>query len=309
MYESLIKHYPTAHLYVLAFDNKCYDILNKINLKDASIISLKQFETNELLKVKKTRKKNEYCWTCTPSLILYCLEHFNLDTCTYLDADIYFFSSPEPLFKELPQGKSVMITEHRFSSQYKELEKTSGKYCVQFMTFKKNDTGTKVLKWWKDACLEWCYAYYENGKFGDQKYLDDWTNRFKGIHELQHLGGGVAPWNVQQYDFSKEFNLIFYHFHGLRFIPKNKILLGPYSLSNKIISLIYQPYVKHLEKIKNQIYQLDKSIDPHGIDNTYNKKIRPEKPVEFIKNMIKSVLRKNKKPNNYIFSTKKFIQS
>lgn len=49
-----------------------------------------------------------------------------------------------------------------------------------------------------------CVMQLENGKFGDQKYLDDWTARFKDVHVLQHLGGGIAPWNVQQYTFQKE---------------------------------------------------------------------------------------------------------
>ena len=85
-----------------------------------------------------------------------------------------------------------------------------------------------VLNWWRNACLDWCYAKAEDGKFGDQKYLDDWASRFEGVHELQHLGGGIAPWNVQQYIFKcedskiigteittgKKFEVIFYHFHG-----------------------------------------------------------------------------------------------
>jgi len=80
--------------------------------------------------------------------------------------------------------------------------------------------------------LEWCYNRQEEGKFGDQKYLDDWCTRFEGIHELQHLGGGVAPWNMQQYTFmnkggkvygienstKKTFSIVFYHFHGSFFL-------------------------------------------------------------------------------------------
>ena len=72
---------------------------------------------------------------------------------------------------------------------------------MQFMLFKNTEGGLKVLNWWRDCCLEWCYNRHEDGKFGDQKYLDDWTTRFKNIHVLRNLGGGLAPWNVQQYDF------------------------------------------------------------------------------------------------------------
>ena len=72
---------------------------------------------------------------------------------------------------------------------------------MQFVTFKNTVQGLKVLNWWRDACIEWCYARHEDGKFGDQKYLDNWTTMFEGVRELKHLGGGVAPWNLQQYDF------------------------------------------------------------------------------------------------------------
>jgi hypothetical protein len=69
------------------------------------------------------------------------------------------------------------------------------------MYFDNTEQGLKVLNWWRDRCLEWCFNRFEDGKFGDQKYLDDWTDRFEGIHVLKHLGGGLAPWNVQQYSF------------------------------------------------------------------------------------------------------------
>lgn len=199
MYYSLIKHCPDCYLYIFAFDDKCLKTLLILNLPRVIVISLEKFEDKQLLSVKPTRSKAEYCWTCTPSTILYCLKKFNLESCTYLDADLMFFDSPQILLNELGND-SVLITEHRYHPEH---DKTSysGKYCVQFMTFKNNSMGLKVLTWWRESCLDWCYARFEDGKFGDQKYLDGWLKRFEGIKVLQNHGGGVAPWNVLNYDF------------------------------------------------------------------------------------------------------------
>jgi hypothetical protein len=211
------------------------------------------------------------------------LENFNVDNCTYVDADIYFYSSPEPIFNELGEN-SILITEHRYSPQYnKELK--AGKYCVQFVTFKNDSNGLTALKWWRERCIDWCYARYEDGKFGDQLYLDDWTERFSGVHVLQHLGGGLAAWNVQQYEFrkqngkiigreistGKEFEVIFYHFHYLKFFKDNKIELGRRKLTAEVIEIFYKDYIKLLEQISSEIRKLDSTIDPNGsTERTFN---------------------------------------
>ena len=198
-YRSLEKHYGDFHLYIFAFDEKSYSILKKLEFKKATIISLKEFEDEELLTVKPTRSIAEYCWTSTSSTILYVLKNFNVDNCTYIDSDIFFYSSPKEIFDEMGD-KSILLTEHRYSPRYnKELK--AGKYCVQFVTFKNDERGLKALNWWRDRCIEWCYNRFEDGKFGDQLYLDDWTERFEGVHVMQNLGGGLAAWNIQQYKF------------------------------------------------------------------------------------------------------------
>ncbi|MBL7815865.1 MAG: hypothetical protein JNL70_12695 [Saprospiraceae bacterium] len=189
-----------AHLYVFAFDDKCYNVLTSMQLPNITVISLTEFEDEQLLAIKQTRSRGEYCWTCTSSTILYCIEKFNLSHCTYIDADMYFYQNPKILIDEKPSNCSVIITEHRYTPAY-DKSKLSGKYCVQFMYFDNTKEGLDALKWWRERCLEWCYNRFEDGKFGDQKYLDDWTTRFAGVHVLRHLGGGLAPWNVQQYGF------------------------------------------------------------------------------------------------------------
>jgi len=276
LYRSLEKVCDDFHLYIFAFDDRSFAVLQKLDLRKATIISLKEFEDAELLRVKPTRSRAEYCWTSTSSTILYVLENYTVDMCAYLDADMMFFESPKALFDEMGDD-SVLITEHRYSPRYNK-EALSGKYCVQFVSFRNNERGLEVLRWWRERCIEWCYARFEEGKFGDQKYLDDWTTRFTGVHELQHLGGGMAAWNVQQYDvfekngklFGKEkingheFPVIFYHFHYLRFLDKDRIELGRRLLSDSVLRLLYVPYLVELEKAKREIALIDPSFDPHG---------------------------------------------
>jgi len=291
LYRSLEQYCENFHLYIFAFDSISYRILKKLNLQKATIISLAEFEDEKLIEVKPTRTIAEYCWTSTSSTILYVLENFNVDNCTYVDADVYFYSSPKPIFDELG-NKSILITEHRYSPQYnKELK--AGKYCVQFVTFKKDDNGLKALKWWRDRCIEWCYARYEDGKFGDQLYLNDWTERFEGVHVMKHLGGGLAAWNVQQYEFTKiddklfgkeistgnEFEVIFYHFHYLKFLQNGKIELGRRKLSENVINIFYKNYIKELEKISNEISKLDSTFDPNG---SVNSQISWKTPILYI---------------------------
>lgn len=276
LYRSLERVCDSFHLYIFAFDEQCLIILKKLNLKHATVVSLSEFEDDELLSVKPTRSRAEYCWTCTSSTILYVLKKFNVAMCTYLDADMMFFGSPRALFDEMGNS-SVMITEHRYSPQYNKEAKT-GKYCVQFVSFRNDERGLAALTWWRDRCIEWCYARFEEGKFGDQKYLDDWKTRFEGVHELQHLGGGMAAWNVQQYDVAEkngrlfgkekksgnEFTVIFYHYHYVWYFNDGTVELGRRELSDAVLEKLYVPYFAEMEKAKKEIEAVDASFDAHG---------------------------------------------
>ena len=189
-------------LYIFCFDDKSYDILESMNLSRAVLVKSTVLENETMLKLKAERSKAEYCWTCTPQIIEYVLDNYDEESVTYIDADLYFFSSPQPLFDEIKKADAnVVITEHRFANNMngRRLCKRSGKYCVEFNYFDQSENSRKCLNWWKEKCIEWCYHIYEPERMGDQKYLEKFPKLFEGVHELQHLGGGVAPWNVQQY--------------------------------------------------------------------------------------------------------------
>lgn len=267
LYNSLIRLEVDFQLYIFAFDQETEKYLSELNLKNVVVIGLKEFEDEELLKVKSTRTMQEYCWTCASSTIYYCLNNFQIDHCTYLDADIYFFSDPIILFNEFGNN-SVMITEHKYAEEYDQTE-TSGKYCVQYISFKNDEIGREIIKYWRNACIEWCYARFEDGKFGDQKYLDDWTTRFKGVKVVENIGAGLAPWNVSKYDISsknnqiklkeinseKIYDLVFYHFHDLKFKDDGEWyfvsgILG-YKIWKDTLQSIYSRYLKELFHISN----------------------------------------------------------
>ncbi len=265
MYRSLERHCEAFHLYVFAFDQKSEEVLGHLALKHITVIGLKSFEDEALLAVKGDRTRAEYCWTSTSSTIRYVLHNFHTPHCIYLDADLYFYANPQVLINEMPADKSVLITAHRYTPAY-DKSALSGKYCVQFMYFRNDAAGLEVLEWWRNACLEWCYNRFEDGKFGDQKYLDDWINRFKCVHELQHLGGGLAPWNVQQYRLTslytlvekksqQRFHAIFFHFHGVKIFPSPYVIYAPkaYLLCADVRKSYYRPYVAELRTINSEL--------------------------------------------------------
>ncbi|MEG1925514.1 MAG: hypothetical protein RR415_07180 [Ruthenibacterium sp.] len=266
LYTSLQKVCDKFVLYCFCFDDRSKTILEHMKLSNVVLIHHKKFETEKLLQLKKERTKAEYCWTCTPIVIEYVLTHYSVENCTYIDADLYFFSNPKILFEEALDA-DVLITEHRFPSTKKgqRQQEKNGKYCVEYNYFSQNANSRKILAWWKEKCIEWCYFIHERERMGDQKYLNDWKTMFKNVHELQNLGGGVAPWNIGQYElvedhFSKEeialkekksnkvFNLVFYHFQNLRYLPNRKINLRSQCHNKKLKYAIYIPYIKEIEK-------------------------------------------------------------
>jgi hypothetical protein len=90
----------------------------------------------------------------------------------YLDADLFFYSNPQPIYDELGDG-SILIVGHRFSPEYRTSERTSGIYNVSMVVFRRDRDGLECLTWWKERVLEACRLDPEAGLCGDQTYLDD----------------------------------------------------------------------------------------------------------------------------------------
>ena len=270
LYNSLFRNCLEFNLWVLCMDDTTFNVMADFKSANLKLIKMSDFEDDELLQVKKTRSAMEYCWTLTPSLPLYVLKNNpEIEVISYLDADLYFYSDPKPVFDEFGD-KSIMIIEHRFPPGLKYLE-INGIYNVQMMTFRNDMNGMKCLKWWRERCNEWCYYEAKNGKLGDQKYLDDWITRFDGVHVLQHKGAGLAIWNIERYNITQKNNtifvdddrLIFYHFHGFHLF-ENGMKLGTnilYTLTNTEKEIIYQPYITELKRVLDNFNLVSMRMD------------------------------------------------
>jgi hypothetical protein len=272
MYRSLERVCPSFRLTAFCFDEVAVRILSDLDLEHLDVVPLADLEAHDaaLLSVKGDRSPVEYCWTATPALPLFMLEtRPDLEEITYLDADLLFFADPELLFEEM-RDASVMITPHRFSPEYAGHEE-NGLYNVQFMTFRRDERCLTALRWWHDRCIEWCYYRLEDGKLGDQKYLDDWPERFEGVHVLHHKGGGLAPWNASQYRvraregeiFVDEEPLVFFHYHRVRMRRDDKHDWHPpgFHIPRRTRRLVYPPYLRALDAALTEIQAVAPEFD------------------------------------------------
>lgn len=252
LHTSLMQHGQPFHLWILCIDELVEHQLRKLALPNVSLIALQEVETEALLSVKSSRTRGEYCWTLTPFTPQIVFDRDKtVDRVTYLDADLFFFDSPQILLREFENSrKHVLITEHAYAPEYCRTE-TSGRFCVQFMTFRRTPDGIKVMQWWQNRCLEWCYDRVENGKFGDQKYLDLWPTLFTDdVHILTQVNKTLAPWNVRHFAKKQDGNIapVFYHFHGLRLIAKNKLRFYTGYRVGKYGFIFYKEYLSAINK-------------------------------------------------------------
>ena len=259
--ESLQRQTPGFRLWVLCLDEACYEALCTLSIEGVHPIRLSSLERwdPEFARSRSTRSLIEYYFTASPVLPRYVLAHApEAAMVTYIDGDLYFFGSPEPIYAEM-EGASIGIIRHRFGNELAHLEQY-GIYNVGFLPFARDANGEACLSWWRERCLEWCHDRAEPGRFADQKYLDQWPVRFEGVREIAHKGANLAPWNLSRYVLSRrdgalfadEDPLIFFHFHGLKqrapgvFDPQlGRYLTVPGAL---VRNHVYAPYLQALAR-------------------------------------------------------------
>lgn len=257
---SIQAHLNEYKIYAFCMDDFSYNFLTeKYNCKNIETISLKELLLcyPNLVDLKSERSIVEFYFTCSPFICEFVFNKENSCThITYLDADLYFFSSPEYVYTEISES-SVAIIPHNFYGFGKRYVKY-GIYNVGWVTFKNNETGRLCLNSWLKKCAEWCFDYYdkEYERFGDQKYLENWEREFGDVKIIKQKGANLAPWNVGQYKVQEnkrggllidEDLLVFYHFASFKKLRPNvytTTISKYFTKPTKIVKeLIYDKYL------------------------------------------------------------------
>ena len=260
---SLSRQAPFSTIWVLCLDEATHALVGQFGGPAVERLRLADLEAWEprLPMARTDRTLVEYYWTCTPTLMAYMLARLPAgEVATYVDADLYFYAPLEPIYAEMGQA-SILIHGHRYAPEHAYMEAESGLYNVGLVAFRADERGWTALRWWQDTCLAACYLRPEQGYCGDQKYLDDWPERFEGVHVLRHLGAGLAPWNGTQYHYERRGDqllvegqpLIFYHFHAFAIITPQLFNQRYYVTPKALRAGVYGAYIAALQTALSNI--------------------------------------------------------
>lgn len=263
---SLLAHssQPVA-LFVLALDEACAAALPQALAplppgSRLSVVTMAEFEARhpELVAVRPSRSRIEYYFTLTPLLCADALAATAPGALmVYLDADMFCFADPLPALAEVGAA-DVFVTEHRFAPRHAALAALYGRFNVGFLGFRNTEAGRACVDRWAGKCLEWCRIEPEDGRFGDQKYLDAWPREVGRLAVLDHAGINAGPWNVARHRYAESpsgvtldgMPLVLFHFHRLRALGRRRYETDYHDygrLPRVLRERIYLPYLAALE--------------------------------------------------------------
>jgi hypothetical protein len=266
MIESLRKVGEHGRMWVLCLSDEAYETMHRVGSPGVEPIRLGDFElaNPQVTAVRGQRSTMEYFFTMTPWLVRHVMRLSpEADWVTYLDADLWFFHSPQPIYDEL-ESSSVGIIPHRFPSA-QSWRLRYGTYNVGWVSFRLDEAGVACADWWAARCLEWCKDTPDAGRFADQGYLDGFCAAVDGVHVIENAGADLAPWNLSSHETAWGIRpavtadgrpLIFFHFHGLdrdakRFYFKHATYGA--KTTGLVRDGIYVPYLTALAQVEREI--------------------------------------------------------
>lgn len=265
--QSVINHASqNIKWHVLALDGITSEYLRS-NFPDIDVLDFGPEFDQELYERSFNRPWRETCWSaaaCLLNNLTHKLE--NSEYLVYLDADCYFYNDITKMLTCL-ESFNIAIHEHNFSEDRKEWLNKSGRFNVGAVAGVVGQEFITCTTRWREQVLESCESIPSLGKCGDQTYLNEWPELYPNLYIWESPGVGLAPWNLNNFpplemgsslSVAKS-DLFFFHFHGLeiKFLTSFLALYVPaagYNLRNKPIKYIFEPYIRNLMLLRNNLH-------------------------------------------------------
>jgi hypothetical protein len=266
LWASLARHDAAAVLWVLALDADTAAVLRACGEDRLRVVALDELLAADaaLAAGQATRSRAEFIFALTPCLVRHLFNtHPEIGQMLYLDADLFFFADPAPIWSELAAG-AVLIVPHRYPAWHDDAARY-GRFNVGVVGFRRDPNGRACVEWWRDRCLESTALAADGVRYGDQKYLDEWPGRFGGVVEAKHPGVNVAPWNWARHHFAREADgrvcvdgepLIVFHFAQFKRISESWFDSGQleYGIMPRALrAWLYEPYWQALATAEAEI--------------------------------------------------------
>jgi hypothetical protein len=285
--ESIRKYTKNVDFYVLIAD-KIYDdtIKEKIEASDSitGIFYVDDLFINNVVELEFKYDIVELNTALKPFFLEFLLDQFHYDSVVYIDPDIMLYSNLDELFM-LQETNSIILTPHLLDNTKNDRQiidfLSYGIYNLGFISINNDINGRKLLSWWQNKLIDYCYLDLDHSLAWDQKWMDFAPAFFDSVYILKNPGYNFAYWNMNERAVTKNQNvfyvnsaykLIFVHFSHYKPQFKNEIAhIENFELRYKIkktpeLIEIFQIYYDSLMKNDFDFY----SKLPYGFSNFDN---------------------------------------
>jgi hypothetical protein len=268
MVDSLLRSRPHSTITVLCLDDQTADIVraeldDRVTTVSCATLAGREPRLNE---VHADRTAWEFYATHKPVFIDWALDQSPVGaSVSFIDADTFFFSSPEPIFAEV-ESSSVAVSPHRFNRASRHLS-IYGQFNAGFGVWRNDAIGRQCVRDWIEQCLDWCYCRVEaDGRFMNQGYLGAWPSRYGRVAVIGHPGANLGPWNVGSHRLECARRrvlvdgqaLVFFHFSGVSHTREGRWqTFYPYQALRQpvVLERIYAPYLFTLETTSQRLME------------------------------------------------------
>ena len=200
--KSIRKYYNNLDFYIIVADE--FESKQHNELPPNVLIAKEILDIDEKLWNNMSFKYDltEFCTSIKPYTINYFFNE-TYDKVIYLDPDICFFSSIEPIFNALENYDLILTPHIIFPPKLGDTDSPEsdwlncGIYNLGFIALKNSENTREMIIWWSKRLENNCFNDRTLSEYTDQK----WMNFIPAIFEREkllisrNLGWNMAPWN------------------------------------------------------------------------------------------------------------------